>query len=324
VPIALEALEVSTQAQLARVGLLQPGEALRLRLGEAFAPGDPADAVSPSGEVPLFARFESKALAQQLEQLEEARRLKQLLLVVCAALALGLALGAVQQQRARQRFLQARADFLAAVSHELKTPLAAVRVMAETLALRLEGTAAAKDYPQRIVQEADGLSALVENLLSFERIDKGRWVLQRRKVEVAGWAAALHDEVARAGKAVHLQLEGFEGLTAELDGALVQLLLVNLVRNACRYTARTPAEVRVSAAREGQEVVFRVRDNGVGIPPEAQRRIFEPFVRLEPAASSGSGLGLALALRIAQLHGGTLAVEASSHEGSTFVARLVG
>jgi two-component system, OmpR family, sensor histidine kinase SenX3 len=248
------------------------------------------------------------------------------LLVAFAALAVALAAGALVSQRRKQRYLELKSDFVAAVSHELRTPLASLRVMAETLERRLEGEPRAKDYPRRIVAEADALSGLVENILSFNRLDKDRWVAQPRELALAELQKGLEEEARSYGLAqVELTFEGFEHERVQADPELLKLLLSNLLRNACRYNANDPVRVRFAASRNGRALELRVFDNGVGIPPGEREGVFEEFKRLKGQAGRGgpgSGLGLSLCRRIMGLHGGTLTLETSSAAGSTFLMRF--
>jgi signal transduction histidine kinase len=100
----------------------------------------------------------------------------------------------------------------------------------------------------------------------------------------------------------------------EADAELLKLCLLNLLRNACRYNTREPAEVRFSY----DGAVLRVADNGIGIPPGDRERVFEDFVRLKAVPRAGTGLGLSLCRRIMQMHGGSISIERSGPEGTTF------
>jgi signal transduction histidine kinase len=244
------------------------------------------------------------------------------LLAVAAALGLSLFVLALVAQRRKLRFVEMKEDFVSAVSHELKTPLASMRVMAETLEHRLEGHAAAKDYPARLVAEVDNLHALVENILSFNRLDKGRWKPRLSAFLPASLKGALEDDARSWPSRVALSFTGFE-LPLKADAELLKLCLLNLLRNACRYNARDPIEVTFTF--DGR--VLRVRDNGVGIPEGDRARVFEDFVRLEPAPGAprrtGTGLGLALCRRVMAMHGGSIEVESSGPDGTTFALRFV-
>lgn len=253
---------------------------------------------------------------------EERFVVKSVLLGISAALTLAIAALAVLAQRRKLRFVELKSDFVATVSHELRTPLASMRVMAETLERRLKGHPGAKDYPARLVREVDGLTLLVENILSFNRLDKGRWQRRDGDVPLTALEPALREEAERYPQAkVELTFEGFEGAVLRADRELLQLLFTNLLRNACKYNANDP--VRVAFTCDGRTV--RVTDNGVGIPPSQLANIFVEFHRLpgqRGRGGAGSGLGLALSRRIMALHHGTIDVERSSDEGTTFVMKF--
>lgn len=310
-PAALE----EVRAAMAQGGLLAADDALRL---DADTGPLPADAMRVA--------LESPELSATLRRDDARLRLKLGLLGVAGALAVGIALLAVVAQRRKHRFVELKSDFVSAVTHELRTPLAAMRVMAETLEHRLEGDARAKDYPRRLVAEVDGLSVLVENILSFNRLERGRWVARREPVALSSLEAPLREDAQGYPAArVELAFEGFEGLAVSADPELLRLVLSNLLRNACRYNAQDPVQVRFSARRAGEWLELRVSDNGVGLPPSAWEDVFVEFHRLKDQpgrGGGGSGLGLALCRRILGLHGGTIAVESSSPDGTTFLLRF--
>jgi signal transduction histidine kinase len=252
--------------------------------------------------------------------------LKTLLAVVTLLLGVGVVVAAAWAQARRARYLALQSDFVSTVSHELRTPLASMRVLAETLERKLDGHAPAKDYPARLVQTVDGLTFLVENILSFNRLEKGRWQPKRAPVPLASLEAVLREDAAHApGVEVQQTFSGFDGVTVDADGELLRILVLNLLRNAWRYNERAPVTVRWDAARDGGEVVLRVTDNGIGLPPGAWETVFEAFHRLRDGrgrGGGGSGLGLAVCRRIAELHGGRLRVASSSPEGTTFELRI--
>jgi two-component system, OmpR family, sensor histidine kinase SenX3 len=289
-------------------GLLQAGEALVPPRLEG-----PLASLTVDLRSPRFERFERER--------RSALRWKTSLVVVAFFLG-ALVLGAVWVEHTRrERFLEQQRDFVSTVSHELRTPLAAMRVMAETLERRLEGHPGAKDYPRRLVQTVDHLGALVTNLLSFNRIDKGRWALVRERVEVATLLQAVQRELEFAPVALVFEQQVDDGLAIDGDVELLELVVNNLVRNAWKYSQRSPPLVQLRGTARGDRVVLSVRDNGPGLTAAEQRRIFEPFTRLQRAVS-GTGLGLALCTRIAALHGGAVRVAAASAEGSTFEVEL--
>jgi signal transduction histidine kinase len=286
-------------------GLLGEDGAVRLPEGEVL----PLAALRLSVETP---RWEREASA-----LERRFRLKSGLVAGCAVLAVGIAVLAFLAQQRKYRFLELKSDFVATVSHELRTPLASIRLLAETLERRVAHVPEARDYPARIVRESDGLGFLVENLLSFNRIDKGRWVARCAPVKLEELVGTLRRDVEGwAPVPVELTSEAGE---AELhaDPQLLHLLLANLARNALAYNTRSPVRLHVSALPGGR---VRFADNGVGIPEAEWERVFGEFYRLQGRGPEvpGSGLGLALCQRIMRLHGGAIRVAASSPEGTTF------
>jgi signal transduction histidine kinase len=220
-----------------------------------------------------------------------------------------------------------RSQFVSSVSHELKTPLTAIRMFAETLRLRPSGGVAQEEYLETIVQESERLSRLVDNVLDFSKIEQGRRVYHLRPTAVGG----VLDAVAR-GVEYPLRQAGFRlRVTAadplpEVHGdpdALQQALL-NLVGNAMKYSGDRK-EIDLAASREDRAVVIAVRDYGIGIPAEYRQRIFERFFRVpspENQRVPGAGLGLTLVAHIAKAHGGAVTVESEPGAGSLFSLRL--
>ena len=248
---------------------------------------------------------------------------KTVLLALTALLGLSVVLLARLAERRRAETVALQREFISTVSHELRTPLAAIRVMAETLERKLPGDGPAKDYPHRLVAAADGLTFLVDNILSFNRLESGRLEPKREVLPLATLEAWLRED---AQLAVDTEVEvRCSELTfaVNVDPELMRVLVLNLLRNAWKYGARRPVVFEVRAQLAGDGVVVSFSDNGPGIPLDARERVFEAFHRLPTARKTGgSGLGLALARRIAELHGGTLRICASSDQGSTFELRL--
>jgi signal transduction histidine kinase len=249
--------------------------------------------------------------------------LKTALVAACAALAAAIVVLAGVAQHRKYRFVELKSDFVSTVSHELRTPLASIRLLAESLERRAGHVPEARDYPQRIVQAADGLHFLVENILSFNRIDKGRWAPRPARVRLEELAAGLRQELAAQEARVELALAGGE-VALRVDPQLARLLLSNLARNACTYNQRSPVRLRLSGAHVDGRVEVRLEDNGLGIPPAEWERVFQDFYRLERPEHEvhGSGLGLALCRKIMQVHGGSIRIATSSPEGTTFLLRF--
>jgi signal transduction histidine kinase len=310
VRVDLTGLLETVRGAMQERGLLAEGD--RLALSRADAP------VTVSA---LAVVLESPRLVEAATELQSGYRLKALLLGFSGALALVIIGLAVLAHERKVRFLALRSEFVSTVSHELRTPLSAIRVMAETLERRVGGSPGAGDYPSRIVKEADALGRLVENILTYNRLEKKRWEARRERVPLAELVErVVEDASAQNAARVELKTEGLAGISLPGDPELLRILFSNLVHNACRYTARTPVELRVEAT-PGATTVVRFGDNGVGIPKESWEAVFEEFRRLQQGAlpaRGGSGLGLAICRRILALHGGAIHIAASGSEGTTF------
>ncbi|MFP6683680.1 MAG: HAMP domain-containing sensor histidine kinase [Polyangiaceae bacterium] len=258
-----------------------------------------------------------------LTQAAESRyRLKSLLEFIVALLSFGVVALSVIVYRRRNRFLELKSEFVSAVSHELRTPLASIRLMAETLERRTKGVEGARDYPTRIVRDVEGLSFLVENILSFDRLQHGRWVPKLQRVLLSDIVDKLdRDRDTWARREAELEREGLDELVLDADPDLLLLLLTNLARNAVQYGERDPAVIGIVAEASGGRVVIRVRDNGVGIPDAQRERVFDDFYRAtDPTGRGerGSGLGLSICRKIVEAHEGVLSVAETGPKGTTF------
>ena len=251
----------------------------------------------------------------------------QLLETFCrqTALALHRVLLAQDAQSAelRARAEELRSSLLSSVSHDLRTPLAAITGAATTL---LEGgpelpKEAHRDLAEAIREEAERLARLVANVLDMSRLESGELVLRREwtPIEEPIGAALGRLEGRLAGRPVDLHIEPGLPLVA-LDVVLIEQLLVNLLENALKYTPPGTA-LAVHATRDGEGIVLEILDRGAGIPEEALPRIFDKFVRAGgPPGTQGVGLGLAICRAVAEAHGGVIA--ASNRPGGGAVFRV--
>ena len=222
------------------------------------------------------------------------------------------------------RLSELRAQFVSSVSHELKTPLTAIRMLAETLQMgRIRDAAAQSEYLETITNECERLSRLVDEVLLFAKADQGRLLYRFRPVHledtVRAAARALEYPLRQKGFALDMQIEtGLPAVRADED-ALEQAVL-NLLSNAMKYSGDS-RDIALQLCRENTGAVIRVSDRGLGIPPEAQGHVFEKFYRAptrENQLVPGTGLGLALVAQIVQAHRGTVRVESVPGKGSTF------
>ncbi len=230
--------------------------------------------------------------------------------------------------RREMRLSELRAQFVASVSHELKTPLTAIRMFAETLQLgRCAGPEMQSEYLGTIVNECERLSRLVDGVLMFSKAEQGKKIYRFRQVRPleAVQAAARAMECPLAQQGFRLQITAEEGLGAiQADHDALEQAILNLLSNAVKFSGDA-RDIEVGLYGEGRDVVVRVADHGIGIAPEEQRRIFDRFYRAptrENQLLPGSGLGLTLVAQIARAHGGRIDVESTPGAGSTFYLRL--
>jgi signal transduction histidine kinase len=222
------------------------------------------------------------------------------------------------------RVSELRAQFVASVSHELKTPLTAIRMFAETLQLgRYTEPAARDEYLGTIVNECERLSRLVDGVLLFSKMDQGKRIFRFRPVQAAeavrSAVRTLEYPLAQEGFRLHLEIpEDLPMIHADRD-ALEQAVL-NLLSNAMKFSADA-RDIELALSRQDGEIAVRVTDHGIGISADEQSRIFDKFYRAptpENRHIPGTGLGLALVAQILKAHGGRVSVESAPGKGSTF------
>ncbi|MGH7145568.1 MAG: HAMP domain-containing sensor histidine kinase, partial [Planctomycetota bacterium] len=216
-------------------------------------------------------------------------------------------------------------EFVANVSHELKTPVTSIKGFIETLQDgALENKEDAARFLEIIARHADRLETIIEDLLLLSRIDQDAdsATLDRHETPLLGLidTAAEACAVRAEDKQVILEIECPEDLRVSVGERLFTQVLVNLIDNAVKYSDAGKA-VKITAAAAGSEVTVKVRDFGPGIERQHLERLGERFYRVDKARSrklGGTGLGLAIARQIMQAHGGRLEIESTVGEGSTF------
>lgn len=219
-----------------------------------------------------------------------------------------------------------RRDFVANVSHELKTPVGAMGVLAEAILDAADDAAEVRRFGTKILDESARLGRLVTELIALSRLTGAERMPDPAPVDV--------DEIVRqalrrsriAGEAAEVEfiVDAPSGLTVHGDATLLVTALSNLVGNAIAYSPPR-ASVSVSRRRVGAWVEIAVTDRGIGIASEHQERVFERFFRVDPArsrATGGTGLGLAIVKHVLQNHGGEVKLWSSPGTGSTFTMRL--
>jgi two-component system, OmpR family, phosphate regulon sensor histidine kinase PhoR len=224
----------------------------------------------------------------------------------------------------RRRLEVLRRDFVANASHELKTPVAAVRALAETLLTALpDDPEAGRQFAERIAREAERLDVLARDLLDLSRVERG--TLDVEPVDLVGLAKEVvggYEDLATERR-VRLRSE-LQQVSMRGDRAQLGLLLSNLLDNALRHTpAKGTVCVRLDAAES--RALLQVADTGEGIPARELPRVFERFYRVDKARArqtGGTGLGLAIVRHVAEAHGGTVRVDSELGRGSTFTVAL--
>jgi len=225
---------------------------------------------------------------------------------------------AIVLQRRRTAYIELRGQLLRAVTHELKTPLASISALAQTLELRPDNP---RDYPTRIVTTAERMSFLIDNILSFARLEGDAWRPRPERIAVADLARWLAgDPVARAVRPVDLVVSVPADLTLTADPDLVRLMLSNLLDNAAKYATAERVRVTFSAEMHNQVVHLMVRDDGPGLGDRDPARLFDAFTRGDAKEVRGTGLGLSICRWVVALHGGDIRVAQTSTSGTTFVA----
>jgi signal transduction histidine kinase len=258
---------------------------------------------------------------------------RQVMLFSCAlgVLLVVIVAGSVITYRLMRReseITRLKADFVANVSHDLKTPLSVIRMYGETLEMGRVSDAAQRDaYYRVITRESERLSRLIDNVLDFSRIEGGRRTYERalsavepvvrESLEPFAW------QLAQGGFAVDVDVAP-NLPDVRMDAAAVGQALSNLIDNAIKYSG-DGKRLEVTAAVTDGALHLAVTDDGIGIPAGEHTRIFEKFYRVghsETQGRRGSGVGLALVRHVAQAHGGRVTVESRSGHGSRFTLVL--
>jgi signal transduction histidine kinase len=222
------------------------------------------------------------------------------------------------------RMTEVRSQFVASVSHELKTPLTAIRMFAETLALGRGGDDPTKaEYLETIVNESERLARLVDNVLDFSNIEQGKKIYRLRPTRLEEIAAsavrAMQFPLAQQGFQLRFSAEP-DMPELRVDPDAIQQAILNLLANAMKYSGES-REIDLRLGATNGDAIIEVADHGLGLEPQEQKHVFEKFYRApshESRLIAGTGLGLTLVANIAKAHGGRVEVESALGAGSTF------
>lgn len=274
----------------------------------------------------------NKARSSKLPQTAELyfqrnfKSAKQFLSARATMLSEDLVILLVEDKTEAKRLEEVRHDFVENISHELKTPISAISLLAEALQLSLEDAEQTKKFAGNLQRESKRLGTLVNRIIELSRIQAG---------DIGGQpeSFALGDVITEAvdanlfladRRSVKVSFDVLANVMIHGDRELIAMAIKNLIENAVLYSEAN-SQVGVGLSVEGDFAEVSVTDTGIGIPVDEQERIFERFYRVDPSRSretGGTGLGLAIVKHAAQNHGGEVAVFSRVGLGSTFTLKL--
>ncbi|MBA8955662.1 two-component system sensor histidine kinase SenX3 [Actinomadura namibiensis] len=239
----------------------------------------------------------------------------------------GLVLVLAEDLTEMRRVEAIRRDFVANVSHELKTPVGALSLLAETVENAADDPEAVRRFAGRMQHESVRLTNLVQDLMTLSRVQGDEPLPDMRAVSLDEVVAEALDraQTKAAARDIEIVTGGQDGLTVRGDDDLLVTAVRNLIDNAAAYSPEGTRVVVATRQTDDGQVEINVTDQGIGIPEGDLERIFERFYRVDPARSrqtGGTGLGLAIVKHVTTKHGGEVTVWSKEGSGSTFTIRL--
>jgi two-component system sensor histidine kinase SenX3 len=224
------------------------------------------------------------------------------------------------------RLDEVRRDFVANISHELKTPIGAVTLLAEALVSASEEPDQVRKFAKRLTKEAERLAKITQEIIQLSRLQAADALSKPELIDIDSVVALAIDQnrVLADARGIRLIVGHDSGTTVYGDEALLVVALHNLVANAIQYSPDN-SRVGIGVSDKDGIIEIAVTDQGVGIPEDERERVFERFYRSDPARSrntGGSGLGLSIVKHVVQNHGGDVRVWSQTGNGSTFTIRL--
>jgi two-component system phosphate regulon sensor histidine kinase PhoR len=226
-----------------------------------------------------------------------------------------------------KRLERIRKDFVANVSHELRTPLTSIKGYLEAFSeMEFFLPADGKKFLSILQKQSERMENIVSDLLQLAKIESGQEKLQLSPIPVKPFLEKTVSSLSPLAQKKNqtLDLHAPEDLILQADPDKLSRIMINLLENAIKYTPEK-GKIVVGCHKKNGCIELFVKDNGIGIPPADQNRIFERFYRVDRARSrelGGTGLGLAIVKHLMEAHGGSIGVESYPNEGSTFTARF--
>jgi two-component system cell cycle sensor histidine kinase PleC len=298
--------------------------ALRMSLRFAYSMVTLVSIAATAGTVAGFGPFQNHGLANPLQLVG--------VLVVLLAMNVLTIVALVSERADAQNASRVKSMFLANTSHELRTPLNAIIGFSSLIAIRAGKGATPQEvveYAETITSSGEHLLALINDLLDMSRIEAGRFDMREETIAISEMIEDLFDLVRFQANAKSILLVSAGGRTVDIsvraDRKALRQILLNLLSNAMKFTrAGGQVEMAVVIGASG-ELRLSVKDNGVGIPAEALRRVFQPFERAHQSGAAdveGTGLGLSIAQGLAVLHGGSIELDSTVGEGTVATLTL--
>jgi two-component system sensor histidine kinase SenX3 len=221
---------------------------------------------------------------------------------------------------------QTRRDFVANISHELKTPIGSISLLVEAIQAAIDEPQQLKKFVQNLGTEAERLALLVQDIIQLSRVQSPAALAETQDLSLAVLLAEAIDQTSTIAKrqGVQVKVSGKTQVTVPGNSEMLTALFKNLLENAINYS-KEESKVNIKVKPKGHLIQVAFSDNGIGIPPEDQERIFERFYRVDPSRSrstGGTGLGLSIAKHIVNQHGGEISVKSKLGKGSTFLVSL--
>ncbi len=291
-------VNVKGQALLLPLEAVTQGSSNNIMQVSTADPGPAAALLHQMRSIPIYTWIPAKEFEARTQSAERAYRLTNIMLGVLLVVMTGMGISIGIILKRQHEMTRQKSSFVSAVSHELRTPMALIRLYAESLASEDQSSSTRERYTKAIMAETDRLSALVNNVLDFARMEKENMTLNIRDTNLSKLCnEALDSFHFRIEKEkIKLKSRIQPGLSAAVDPLAMTQVLFNLMDNAIKYSGENH-HIEVELFTDGGKKYLRVKDDGIGIPESLKPRIFTPFVRGEDdrvTAQRGSGIGLSI------------------------------